>query len=121
MKAGLLTSPPSCWRLPGDDAAINVATSGMMPRDVFEGSYSSGYCPGVSPDSLLIPRPLQGRKPQHAHFVGAKLINNLDSKDKNKKKCLTALFIWIGKRIHSTQHHHLTDSTGALATGSHGG
>ena len=32
-----------------------VATSGMMPHDVISGSYSSGYCPGIAPGSLLIP------------------------------------------------------------------
>ena len=31
-----------------------------VPRDVLPGSYSSGYCSGFTPDSLLIPGPERG-------------------------------------------------------------
>jgi len=33
-----------------------MLTSGMSAARCVVGSYSSGYCPGISPGSLLIPR-----------------------------------------------------------------
>ena len=52
VKAGLLTSPPSLLRLPGDDADFGTfATSGMMQRDVLRGVTAAG----TVQDSHLIP------------------------------------------------------------------
>ena len=56
-EAGLLTSPPSA-SAPSRWWCRQVglfATSGMCAARCVGGSYSSGYCPGVTPGSLLIP------------------------------------------------------------------
>ena len=73
VEAGLLTSPPSRRRLPGDDADHEFATSGTMPRDVSRGVTAAGTVQEfhLIPFSSLAPR---GREPQHVQFVAAKIV-----------------------------------------------
>lgn len=50
-------SPIAVGAFPVMMQTMSMQPVACVPRDVSSGSYSSGYCPGVSPGSLLIPRP----------------------------------------------------------------
>ena len=91
VKAGLLTSPPSFRRLPGDDAYHRMfATSGMSAARCVIRELQQRVLFRILTWFPFDPSPFHAREPQHVQFIAAKIQQyfwdyNKKEKENNKQ------------------------------------
>ena len=94
VKAGLLTSPPSRRRLPGDDAYHRMfATSGMSAARCVIRELQQRVLFRIFTWFPFDPSPFHAREPQHVQFIAAKIQQyfwDYNKKRKGKQQTINA-------------------------------